>query len=157
MIYPGTQPVRTLAVANGAEKWPRWPFLFCKIKESKKMKTLMETTTKLKKMRGKGRICIGAPFIYPRGTSQLITIRSRRSRKIKSLTWMMKVHQLTLKNIYIRDYFFRLWGLIHNSWSPMCAGLAIIILALSLCRPGQCVCISIPTVYVLYLLIKKKI
>lgn len=67
---------------------------------------------------------------------------------------MMKVHQLTLKNIYIRDYFFRLWGLIHNSWSPMCAGLAIIILALSLCRPGQCVCISIPTVYVLYLLIK---
>lgn len=43
----------------------------------------METTTKLKKMRGKGRICIGAPFIPPRRTSQLITIRSRRRRKNK--------------------------------------------------------------------------
>ncbi len=52
-----------------------------KLKESKKKKTLMETTTKLKKMRGKGRICIGASFISPRGTSQLITIRSRRKRR----------------------------------------------------------------------------
>jgi hypothetical protein len=55
-----------------------------KLKESKKKKTLMETTTKLKKMRGKGRICIGAPLHSPRGTSQLITIRSRRKgEKIK--------------------------------------------------------------------------
>jgi hypothetical protein len=54
-----------------------------KLKESKKKKTLMETT-KLKKMRGKGRICIGAPLHSPRGTSQLITIRSRRKgEKIK--------------------------------------------------------------------------
>lgn len=36
-----------------------------------------------------------------------------------------------------------------NSWSPMCARLAIIVLALSLWTPDGGPCISIPTVYLL--------
>ncbi len=69
---------------------------------------------------------------------------------------MMKVHQLTLKKIYIRDYFFSALGIDSQQLvADVCWTGNYYISALSVDLGS--VCISIPTVYVLYLLIKKKI